>query len=253
MTSDRRHRGPHPKDAVLFSPDAIPALDRAVAELSWLLTRGYSRTSALALVGDRYALKLRQRNAVARSACGDAQLADRGRSATPLDRLRDAHLAIDGFNLLILLESAFSGAPIFRGRDGCLRDLASVQGTYRMVMETPLAIERIGVLLEEIGVSAVQWYLDRPVSNSGRLKARIFELASQHDWPWTVRLDSSPDAILAKLSEKLVVVSSDSWILDHCVQWTDIASPLLRRIASQPDSSNVAPPWIVELKGTVEP
>jgi uncharacterized protein YyaL (SSP411 family) len=54
MPDRRRHRGPHPKDPELFAPRHWPTLRRAVADLSWLLGRGYSEKAALKLVGDRY-------------------------------------------------------------------------------------------------------------------------------------------------------------------------------------------------------
>src|SRR5262249_43058029 len=65
-------RGADPEDAELFAPRWIPVLRTATAELSWLLSRGYAETSALALVGNRHALRRRQRDAVRRCACADA-------------------------------------------------------------------------------------------------------------------------------------------------------------------------------------
>src|SRR5262245_31343407 len=72
MPDKRTHRTPHPEDARLFAPDTWPALRSAVAELSWLLTRGYAEPSALKLVGDRYNLCVRQRIAVMRCSCTDS-------------------------------------------------------------------------------------------------------------------------------------------------------------------------------------
>ncbi len=46
MPDHRAHRGPHPDDAELFRADAIPRLRAAVADLSWLLGRGYADGSA---------------------------------------------------------------------------------------------------------------------------------------------------------------------------------------------------------------
>src|SRR5437763_1300671 len=60
----RSHRGPDPRDGLAFDPSAWPALRAAVADLSWLLERGYAPTSALKLVGDRWSLTERQRAAV---------------------------------------------------------------------------------------------------------------------------------------------------------------------------------------------
>ena len=77
MPDTRKHRGPGPQDPAWFGPDARPDLAAAVADLSWLLSRGYAEPSSLKLVGDRYRLVERQRVAVLRSACSDAALARR--------------------------------------------------------------------------------------------------------------------------------------------------------------------------------
>ncbi|HEY0082494.1 MAG TPA: DUF434 domain-containing protein, partial [Pyrinomonadaceae bacterium] len=75
MSPDRRqHRSAHPADWQLFDASRVADLRSAVAELSWLLTRGYASKSALKLVGDRYELTERQRLAVSRAACPDASL-----------------------------------------------------------------------------------------------------------------------------------------------------------------------------------
>lgn len=61
-----------PEDGNLFGPGARPALASAVADLSWLLSRGYAEPSALKLIGNRHRLDERQRAAALQSACGDA-------------------------------------------------------------------------------------------------------------------------------------------------------------------------------------
>src|SRR4051794_18466345 len=71
-TGRAHHRGPAPKDLVLFGAAALPALVEAVADLSWLWDRGYAELSSLKLVGDRHALTERQRMAVRRSSCAEA-------------------------------------------------------------------------------------------------------------------------------------------------------------------------------------
>ena len=58
-------------------------------------------------------------------------------------------IAIDGYNVLITIEAAMSGGCIFKARDGCLRDLASIHGTYRKVNETIPALQLIGEFLKE--------------------------------------------------------------------------------------------------------
>ncbi len=145
----------------------------------------------------------------------------------PIEALAEQPLAIDGYNLLITIEAALSGGLIFRGRDGCFRDLASIHGTYRKVEETVPAVKLIGEFLKEIHIASALWLLDSPVSNSGRLKTLIGQLARESNWPWEIRLTISPDAELSKIST--IVVSTDSVVLDACARWTNLAAELVAR------------------------
>ena len=226
MPDKRTHRGPHPADEKLFAAGAIASLLKAIADFSLLLTKGYAEKSALKLVGDRFSLTERQRIAVMRSACSDEQLASRNRRRIALKNIRNKPIAIDGYNVLITIEAAMSGGIILKGRDGCFRDLASVHGTYRKVTETIPAVELIGRFLQEAGIGKVLWLLDSPVSNSGRLKTLIGELARKNNWDWEVELLLSPDAELKKTDA--VVASSDSVVLDGCGCWINLATEIIK-------------------------
>src|SRR5947199_6159596 len=173
MPDIRKHRGAHPEDRKLFADDQLPALRTAVRELSWLLSRDYSIKGALKLVGDRHALTDRQRLAVSRAACSDQSKTHRLSSRVGMESLSGEQVIIDGFNLIITIEAALSGGVLIRGRDGCIRDLSSVHGSYRSVNETDQAINLIGAALEGLRPQSVAWLLDRPISNSGRLAKRI--------------------------------------------------------------------------------
>jgi hypothetical protein len=221
LPDTRSHRGPDPRDHEAFRTEAWPALRGAVADLSWLLGRGYAWKSSLKLVGDRWALTERQRLAVARGSCSDAALARRLAHQVPAGAVRDESLEIDGFNLLTTVEAALGGAVVLRGRDGCDRDLAGVHGTYRRVGETLPAIDLLGGLLEELGVARVCWLLDSPVSNSGRLRGLLLEAAKTHAWDWHVDLVPNPDPLLTR--SQAVVVTADSVILDGCARWLNLA------------------------------
>jgi len=225
MPDRRTHRGPHPQDAKLFTPDKIGDLQMALADFSLLLTKGYAEKSALKLVGDKFSLTERQRLAIMRSACSDQQLASRKQREVKIADIANQPVAVDGYNVLITVEAAMSGGVIFKGRDGCFRDLASIHGTYRKVTETIPAVQLIGDFLKEIGVAKALWLLDSPVSNSGRLKTLIGQLAQKSNWNWEIRLSLSPDFELTKT--ELVVVSSDSVVLDGCKRWVNLAAEII--------------------------
>jgi len=237
MPDKRVHRGPHPADVKLFSEKVLADLKAAVADYSLLLTKGYAEKSTLKLVGDRFSLTERQRIAVMRNACSDQQLASRTSRQIQISEIKGQILALDGYNVLITIEAAMSGGIIFKGRDGCFRDLASIHGTYRKVRETIPALELIGTFLKEAGIEKCLWLLDSPVSNSGRLKTLIGEIAKKNNWEWDIKLMISPDAELIKGDRP--AASSDSVILDGCKKWVNLARTIIE--SKLPNS------WVVEL------
>lgn len=221
MPDSRTHRGPDPRDADAFGLPARSALRAAVADLSWLLGRDYAPVSALKLVGDRWSLTERQRMAVRRSACSDAALARRARHRAAPEALRGQPLVLDGFNVLTTVEAALGGAVILHGRDGCYRDLMGVHGTYRKVEETAPAVHLVGEVMAALGAGPGLWQLDRPVSNSGRLRGLILDVAQARGWDWKVELVFNPDPLLARSPE--IVATADSGILDRCERWFCLA------------------------------
>jgi hypothetical protein len=233
----RRHRGAHPEDRSLFAAEQMPVLRTATSELSWLLTRGYSMKGALKLVGDRHTLTDRQRLAVSRAACSDQSKERRARTLISTDDAAGKDLIVDGFNLLITMEAALSRGLLMICRDGCIRDLSSVHGSYRSVDETDEAIGLIGESLETLRPASVAWMLDRPISNSGRLAKRIRDAARQKQWNWTVEVVFNPDAEIS--ASERIVISSDSHVLDESTAWLNFNRFLIDK---QLDQS-----WLIDL------
>jgi hypothetical protein len=233
----RKHRGAHPADEKLFAPDKLSSLRKATSELSWLLGRNYALRAALKLVGDQYQLTDRQRLAISRAACTDTQLEQRTIRRLPVEGISGESLLIDGFNLIITIEAALGGGVLLRCRDGCIRDLSSVHGSYRSVLETERAINLIGEALEKLNPAAVVWLLDRPISNSGRLAQRLKEIAGRMSWPWSVDVIFNPDAALSASSA--IIVTSDSVVLSEPVRWVNFNEYLVRRLLPSC--------WVIEL------
>ena len=239
MPDRRTHRGPHPEDVRLFDVQAQPMLRAAAADFCWLLTHGYAHDSALKLVGDRHRLVARQRVAVSRGCCSEAQAAQRRSRQVGGEQLRGAALWLDGYNVLITIEAALAGGVILAARDGAYRDMASMHGSYRKVAETRPALELLGGAIAAFEVAECRWYLDRPVSNSGRLKAVIEEMAVSHGWPWQVELASNPDAVLSDPTGNIVVATADSAVLDRCPAWFNLARETI--VQGVPDA------WVLEI------
>jgi hypothetical protein len=225
VVAHQSHRGPASKDEKLFGARQLPALRAATQDLCWLLDHGYASHSATELVGNRHNLTSRQRMAVSRCACShDTAEQRRQRQLAPAG-VRGRELWLDGYNILTLLESALSGGVVLLGRDGCCRDIAGIHRRYRKVNETAPVLRLIGETVAVWGVTCCRWWLDTPVSNSGRLKNFISEIAADAGWNMPVELSFNPDRDL--LESEHVIATSDGEVLDRCRGWVNLAREII--------------------------
>lgn len=236
--------GPHPKDVELFSELVMPMLRTAAAELRFLRERGYGAEQAVELVGNRHQLRDRQRQALLRATSSAEGLSARAAARAGAGPAPGG-LWIDGLNVVITVETALRGGVLVTTVDGGLRDLAGVHGTYRPDDTTDEALRRVAGVLAGRGWERVPttWYLDAPVSNTGRLAARLRDVAADRGLPWSSEVVPDADAALALAPEGVVVASGDAPVLDRVAaagrSWLDLGGDTVR--AAVPDA------WLVAL------
>lgn len=220
-------RGYCPTDRRDFGEGMLPLLRAAQRDIAYLVDRGYDLERAVTFVGNRFQFSARQRTALTRATCSAAVLEHR-RARLVAGGVSGETVSIDGFNLIITLEAALSPqTTLLRCMDGTVRDLCGLHGTYRIIESTKEALGWIGAALQERQTGAAIFYLDAPVSNSGRLREAILEEMARVALPCEVHLVPNADA---ELWGKQRVISSDGIVLDRCESWLNLAREI---IASQ--------------------
>ena len=210
-------RGFMPTDERDFSEKALPKLRKAAEEVYFLLNHGYPVTSTTRFIGDHYQLSERQRLALAR--CVSPEQSILFRKTREVTDIAGETLYIDGFNVIIGLEIAYSDSMLFHCMDGTVRDLAGLHGTYRLIPQTDLAIQALLTSLGDLDVGKAVIYLDQPVSNSGRLRQRIYDFADDIPFVLEVEIENPVDAIL---KTQPLIASADAIILDECDKWFNL-------------------------------
>ena len=130
---------------------------------------------------------------------------------------------IDGFNIIITLEVALSDSTLLHCMDGTIRDLAGLRGTYRLIDKTQTAIDIIGQKLCKMKIKKCVFYLDKPVSNSGQLKAKIFEVLEKYDFETDVQIVNDADQVLVNLEN---VISSDAMVIERSASWINLVKTI---------------------------
>ncbi len=215
-------RGFVPSDEREFGTEVIPKLRKAAEEVLFLLNHGYPVKGATRFVGDHYMFSERQRLALARSVSPEEEIVSR--KNREVNSIEGETIYIDGFNVIIGLEIAYSESMLFRCMDGTIRDLAGLRGTYRMIPETDLAIKALLKTLESSKAGKAVIYLDKPVSNSGRLKQKIYEYAEYIDTEIEVIII---DAVDYELKHKQLIASGDAIILNECDKWFNLVKRVI--------------------------
>ncbi|MFQ8921566.1 MAG: DUF434 domain-containing protein [Clostridium paraputrificum] len=211
-------RGYVSTDEKEFRNRSLSKLYKASEDLFYLLNRGYKIKGASTFVGNHYLLSERQRLALVRGISKyDDVIKRKDKEITNLSNIEVVH--IDGFNTIITLEVALSNSLIIKSMDETIRDLAGLRGTYSIIDKTEIAIKLIGEFLLEHKIKKAIFYLDKPVSNSGRLKMKILELFEGSELQIEVENIDNVDSIL---QSKENVVSSDAIILDNCISWINV-------------------------------
>lgn len=218
-------RGYVPNDKKEFSNESVEKLHKAGRDLYYLLNHGYSIKSASVFVGNHYLLSERQRLALVRSVSSSKNIENR-KNKEVKNNLEGSTVNIDGFNIIITLEVALSESVLLKCMDGTIRDLAGLRGTYRIIDKTQIAIILIGEMLEKNKVGKAIFYLDAPVSNSGKLKERILELLNEFSFEVQVETINNVDANL-EIADN--VITSDAIILDKCKSWINLNKKIIER------------------------
>lgn len=217
-------RGFDESDKRWFSEKELIRLKKAHEEIKWLIDRDYKIESVVTFVGDRYQFSTRQRNALKRATCTSKNEIMRKQKELSTNEISKDIIHIDGFNLIITLEVALSGGTLILGNDASIRDLAGLRGTYKLIDKTDIALELIGRFLKDKEAKVVKFYLDTPVSNSGKLKSKILEHSQIWSIKTNVELVNNADVVLEKLDR---VVSSDATIIDRCGSYFNITQNII--------------------------
>ena len=231
MINKQLKRGGAANDEKEFFGESINKLKKAAKHIRYLINEGYAIKGASVFVGNHFLLSERQRLALVRSISPDEKLQLRREKECMADELNGRIVHIDGFNTIITLEIALCQSVLLSCMDGTIRDLAGLRGTYRLLDETQKAIEIIADALEQLKIKKAVFYLDAPVSNSGRLKSLI-----EHIWEnYNTRLDIQVINDVDKtLQEQAYVITSDAIILDKCKSWFNLISLCIEKTKAVP-------------------
>jgi len=205
-------------------PERLDVLREARRDLRYLLDRGYNKSSALKLVGDKYQLNKIERSILFRSVYSQKEVETIKSKRAALSELEEGELWIDGFNVLNTVEAILRGDYVILCDDGVIRDFSEVHSKYKITELTEKAIANIAQFLKSVKVYQAVILFEEQISKSGELAALARKLMTEAEIKCTAKTTKTVDSDLIKSGR--IIATSDSAILLRCRKFIDLPSHL---------------------------
>jgi hypothetical protein len=202
-------------------------LPEAATDFRFLLSRGYPRGAALALVGNRYGLDHTARQLLHRGVFAPALALARRAKLRLLADLPGQPLAVDGHNVLITLECAGRRLPLAAADDGFIRDVGQVSRAFKVSPATDRVLLLLADYLAGHPTGPLEVFYDAPLSFSGELARRTMEVWGARGLAVTARAVPVPERELVSFLGP--VATSDTALIDACDAVVDLAGEIIRQ------------------------
>ncbi len=200
------------------------ALKEPIYDLRFLLDRGYNKDSAIRVVADKYRLTKKERNFLLRAIFSKKEAEEHRKKLTKSVKARD--LVVDGYNVLITVESFLKNKELFLSDDGFVRDVSATFGKYRISRTTPKAAEKILSALKAHRPRSVTFIFDLQVSFSGELckmfRERMSEIGIKGD------ASTAENADYTIIEANKIVSTSDRAIIKKAERVLDLAGEVTK-------------------------
>ncbi len=124
---------------------------------------------AVDVIGEDYGLSKEERIALSKVIRDPVESLLNAFKLCPIGCVTGRDLGVDGFNVLITIEAAVSGEPVFLSTDGFIRDLSMRYSKYRPSKYFHKAVILLKELLLKLDPAETVIYLDSPIPKSGEI------------------------------------------------------------------------------------
>ncbi|MFA4901358.1 MAG: DUF434 domain-containing protein [Desulfobaccales bacterium] len=204
-----------------------PELREAAQDFRYLLSRGYPRSAALTLVGNRYSLEHTARQLLHRGVFAPNLAAARRAKLRLLKDLPNLPLALDGHNVLITLECAMRNLPLVAADDGFIRDVGQVSRAFKTSPETDRVLALLGDYLAQHQAGPLRVFYDAPLSLSGELARRTEAVWAALGLTVQAQAVPVPERELAEFPG--AIATSDTALIDAHDPVIDLAGEVIRQ------------------------
>lgn len=221
---------PESKSITMGLKEKINLRTKAAEDIRYLLERGYRRDSSIRFAGDHYGLDKNERYILARTVFSTPIASSRKRKKLNAHNLKNKDLLIDGYNVLITLESLLEGEEIWVADDSFLRDIRGIFKNHSNDDRTFRAVEEMLSFILRTETKNVEILLDVQMKDSGELAALIRKRMHDLSIKGDARTSKHVDFDLKNCTPDKVVATADGVIIDTVENVVDIPGCIARQL-----------------------
>lgn len=205
----------------------------ALKDYKYLLNRGYPGKASLDIVVQRYSLNKVERMVLYRCIHSNSIAKLIRKKIVSSNYVKGKLMLIDGFNVLITIDTALSCNQVFLSDDGIIRDVSKSIKKFEFKTQTHNTL--LDLMLKEIKNLAPRYmiiFYDKQVSFSGQvasLTRRHAETIIKDTVKWDVFVSDRNDKTIIMYSSKGIVSTSDIVILLKSKEIFDLAQHIVRK------------------------
>lgn len=156
-------------------------------------------------------------------------------ACTDIDGLNKRDVLIDGYNVLITIESMLNNDTLWLGDDGFIRDTRGVFRNYGTTYVTYKAVDEMLSFLSECKVRSANILLDTQMSKSGQLAHYIDSRLPHYSLNGSARTSRHVDFDLKNAGTGVVIATADGVVIDAVTDIVDIPACLMERKGIEPN------------------
>ena len=231
-------RGMHNNSADFSCIYLKEKLLKPARDIRSILRWGYPKFATIRFVADHFQLSVEERHILTRVIMPPDRIVSRINKKVACAGIKDRNLLLDGYNVLLSVDSLLKKGPMWFCDDGYIRDSRYYFSKAKQAEDIEEALDIILKFLSEAGPKSAIFVFDAQISKSGELAGFIRRKLKEHGISGEAKTSKTADFELktggGNSENNMVVATSDGIIIDSVLQVLDIPACLMEKMEIEP-------------------
>jgi hypothetical protein len=218
--------------------DPREKLLKPARDIRSILRWGYPKFATIRFVAEHFQLSVEERHVLTRVIMPPDKVVSRIRKKAACDGISNRNLLLDGYNVLLSVDSLLKNELMWFCDDGYIRDTRYYFSKTSQAEDIEEALDSVLEFLAEASPKSVTFLLDSQISRSGELAGFIRRKLEEHGIPGEAHTSKTADFDLktegGNPEKNLIVATSDGIIIDSVLQVLDIPACIMEKKGIEP-------------------